>query len=259
VSNKVMKDETLSRRAFTKGALSSLLTISLLDIVGGHDLLASSAKPILDHWLSDMSQLARDLKDQKLKQVDWQKKVETLFGKLDVADFLKLIKFDEIEKKLNSFDEKGAQTQRVTFPKIEGVPKRLVFGRQMFCLKKGRSVVPHGHDNLATAFWILKGSFRGRHWERLEGESRTHMIIKSSIDETYKVGSSSTISDKKDNIHWYKALEDGCFIFNIHVMGINPKSRRIGRAYVDPNGEKQENGTIRAPRITHRQATELYG
>ena len=39
-----------------------------------------------------------------------------------------------------------------------------VFGKQIFALKKDRSVVPHGHDNMCTGFIILRGSFSGKHY-----------------------------------------------------------------------------------------------
>ena len=251
-------EKTLTRRTFSKRAIQSLLTFSFLDILSDNDLFAASLKPLMGHWLKEMDELGRDVKDGTLKQVLWQEKVEALFAKVDLADFLKLIKFADLEKKAKDFDRKGAQRLAVRFPEVEGVPTKLVFGRQIFALKKGRSVIPHGHDNMATAFWMLKGSFRGRHWERLEDEEK-HMIIKSSIDRTYKKTEASTISDLKDNVHWYQALEDGSFLFNIHVLGLDSKKSRTGRVYVDPAGEKLEDGKIRARLINHREAMKLYG
>ena len=61
------------------------------------------------------------------------------------------------------------------------MPTRLVFGHQLFALQKDRSVVPHGHDNMATAFLVLDGAFHGRHYDRLE-DDKTHMILRPTID-----------------------------------------------------------------------------
>ena len=44
-------------------------------------------------------------------------------------------------------------------------------------MKKGRSVVPHGHDNMATGFLVLKGDFRGRHYDRLEDHADHYLIL----------------------------------------------------------------------------------
>ena len=75
---------------------------------------------------------------------------------------MKLIDFDRLTANVN-FAERGERSLRFSFPKVEGVPTELSFGKQIFALKKGRSVVPHGHNNMATAFLILKGDLRGRH------------------------------------------------------------------------------------------------
>ncbi len=61
-------------------------------------------------------------------------------------------------------------------------------------LGKGRSIVPHGHNNMATAFDVLKGEFHGRHFERVED-----MVIEPTIDRKFGPAEASTISDYKDN------------------------------------------------------------
>ena len=68
-------------------------------------------------------------------------------------------------------------------------------------------MVPHGHNNMATAFIILKGDFHGRHYDRLEDE-QDHVIIRSTIDKQFGPGGFSTISDFKDNVHWFKATSE---------------------------------------------------
>ena len=96
-------------------------------------------------------------------RTEWQKKIEELYKSADVADFLRLIDFDKLTRNLELADN-GARSLSVKFPKVEGIPENISWGRQIFALKKGCSVVPHGHNNMATAFLILKGEFRGRHF-----------------------------------------------------------------------------------------------
>ena len=219
---------------------------------------ADEAKPATVKWLTDVNQLGWDLKDKKLSQVEWQKKIEELYQQADVADFLRLIDFDRLTHNLELVDT-GARSLSVKFPHIEGVSDKLAWGKQIFALKKGRSVVPHGHNNMATAFLILKGEFRGRHFDRIEDEPE-HMIIKPTIDRKFKVGECSSISDYKDNVHWFQALEEPAFIFNIHVMGINSDiTEPTGRIYIDPQGEKLKDGLIRARRVDYDEVNKLYG
>ena len=140
----------------------------------------------------------------------------------------------------------------------------LVLGRkrdgQIFAMRKGRSVVPHGHDNMATGFLVLKGKFRGRHYDRLEDHT-DHYIIRPTIDREFRPGEFSTISDHKDNVHWFTNLaKEPGFVFNIHVVDTNPENpKKPGRVYVDPQGEKIAGGLIKAPKISYGKVNQLYG
>ena len=116
-----------------------------------------------------------------------------------------------------------------------------------------------GHNNMATAFLMLKGNLHGRHYDRIE-DSKTHLVIKPTINRPFKPGETSSISDYKDNVHWFKATSETAFIFNIHVLNVTPGSKRpTGRVYVDPNGEKISGGLIRAKRVGYKEVHKLYG
>jgi hypothetical protein len=253
-----MSHENLSRREFAQRSLSSLLTISLVETLCGQDLFAEEVKPLTTRWLADLNELCREVKGQQLEQIAWQKKVEELYRQVDLPELLKLIDFEKLTANVDFVDQ-GARSLRFGFGQSEGLPTNLVFGRQIFALKKDRSVVPHGHNNMTTAFLILKGDLRGRHYDRLQDE-KEHMIIRPTIDRKFTVGECSTISDYKDNVHWFQALSETAFIFNIHVMDVRPGApAATGRGYVDPNGEKLSDGLIRAKLVDYKTVNELYG
>ncbi len=249
--------EQLTRRGFTTKTLGALLTYTLLEDLGNQDLFAAEIKPITRKWLADVNDLARSVKNKKIKQIAWQKQVESLFEKVELAELLKMVDFEKLAKG-TKFAESGARSLRFEFPKIEGLPTQYVFGRQIFALKKGRSVVPHGHNNMATAFLILDGKLRGRHYDRVEDREKEY-IIRPTIDKMFAPGGHSSISDYKDNVHWFKAQSEKAFIFNIHVLDVTPGAKRTGRIYVDPNGEKLKGGLIRARKIAYKEAHDLYG
>ena len=247
-----------SRREFNQQALGSLLTFSLLELLCQHDLFADEVRPKAIRWLADVNELGNDLKGEKLEQLAWQKKIEELLPQLEMAEVLKLIDFDRLTANLN-FAERGERSLRFSFPKVEGVPSELSFGKQIFALKKGRSVVPHGHNNMATAFLILKGDLRGRHWNRVKDEPG-YMLIKPTIDRKFAPGECSTVSDYKDNVHWFQALSEPAFIFNLHVLDVKPGTTLpTGRVYIDPQGEAVSGGLTRARLIGYKEANQLYG
>jgi len=251
-------DREINRRDFAREALGSLALFALVDLVKGRDVFASPIRSFANHWLADLDQLGRDVKSDALKQVEWQKKVEELYSHVELPELLKMIDFESMVKKLEGFGGKGAMSLGVPFPKIEGIPTKTVFGRQVFAMKKGRSIVPHGHDSMATAFLVLQGQCRGRHYDRIADE-KGFMIIAPTIDKEFGPGGASSISDVKDNVHWFEALTDSAFVFNIHVDGLKSNPKSPGRVYVDPNGEKIEGGRIRAKLMDHESSTKLYG
>lgn len=253
-----MSNQHLTRRQWTHDSLGALLTFSLLDTLFRADAFGNEIKPTTAQWLTDVNQLANDLRQAQLEQTVWQTKVEELFRKVDLADLLRLIDFDTLTKNIKYLDQ-GALSLGFRFAEAPGVPQKLAFGRQIFALKEGRSVVPHGHRNMATAFLILQGQLRGRHYDRLADESQ-HYIIRPSIDRSFGPGECSTVSDYKDNVHWFQAASPTAFIFNIHVLDVNPnESAPTGRLYLDPEGEKLADGTIRAPRISYQESNRRFG
>ncbi|MCH2025907.1 MAG: hypothetical protein MK172_09215, partial [Verrucomicrobiales bacterium] len=221
-SKKELSDDKILRRDFTSNSIKTILSISLLEHLCATDLLANKDKYTAEKWLHAVHEIGRSVKETKIPQTQWQKEVEELFqNKIELNELLKLINFDQIEKSAK-FVDNGARSIRPKLPRSNGFPERLAFGSQVFALKKGRSVVPHGHNNMATAFIVLKGNFHGRHYDRISDE-KEHMIIRPTIDDRFGPGQTSSVSDDKDNVHWFKAEDEPAFIFNIHVLGLPNK------------------------------------
>jgi hypothetical protein len=250
--------EPVSRRAFTQRALESLTALALIDGLMARRLFGDDVKPTVDAWFKELVAISKDVKEQHIKDTEFQKALEDLYAKVDLPALLKTLDFDALARDVK-YPERGARSLPVDFKNVNGLPTKLVFGRQVFAMKKGRSVVPHGHDNMATGFLILKGNLRGRHYDRLEDHD-DHYIVRPTIDRAFKPGEFSTISDHKDNVHWFRAESDTAFIFNVHVLGIDPKNpNSSGRVYVDPLGEKLSDGRYKAPKISYGEANRRYG
>src|SRR5438477_3303359 len=138
--------EMLSRRSFTWKMLNTLLTFSLLETLYEGDLFGATVRPITDRWVAEIEQLSRELKDQKLPQLEWQRKIEELFGRVELTELLRLIDFDRLAKHIE-YPDSGEAVKGIRFPRIAGLPAELTFTKQLFAVKKGRAIVPHGHHN----------------------------------------------------------------------------------------------------------------
>ena len=247
-----------TRREFTRHALQSLTALALIEGLGAHRLFGADVQPIVDEWFKELHSISRDMHDQRMKDVEFQKALEGLYGRVDLPALLKTLDFDRMAAGVD-FPAHGAKSLPVDFKNVSGLPTKLVFGRQIFAMSKGRSVIPHGHDNMATGFLILKGTLRGRHYDRIE-DHKDHYIVRPTIDRTFIPGQCSTISDHKDNVHWFTAESDSAFLFNIHVNDTDPGNpKRPGRVYVDPLGEKLAGGLVKAPKISYGKANQMYG
>jgi hypothetical protein len=253
-----MPEPVESRRAFTRRALESLTAVALLEGLASHQLFGADVRPLVNDWLKELNDISKSVADHKTKDVEFQSALERLYAKADLPELLKTLDFDRISKGVN-YPAHGAKSLPVEYSNVAGLPTKLVYGRQIFAMRKGRSIVPHGHNNMATGFIILSGDLRGRHYDRLE-DQKDHYIIKPTIDRTFKPGEFSTISDHKDNVHWFQSLTETAFVFNIHVMNTNPENPNPpGRVYVDPMGEKLSGGLIKAPKISYGKVNQLYG
>lgn len=247
-----------SRRSFNQQVLGSLMAYGLIETLAACDLFADAVKPIIQKWLVELHDLSRDLKERKLKDLDFQAKLEELYQRVDLAELMKFLDLDRLSARVR-YPERGAASLGIDLSKVEGMPARLVFGKQIFACRKDRSIVPHGHDNMCTGFVVLRGVFQGKHFDRVE-DNRDHYLIKPTIDRLFKPGDCSTVSDHKDNVHWFKAESETAFIFNIHINGYNPENKKVSsRVYVDPEGEKTAGGLIMAKKISSAECHKKFG
>ena len=247
-----------TRREFTRHALQSLTALALIEGLGAHRLFGKDTQPVIDDWFKELHAISKDVADGKAKDVEFQTSLENLYRRVDLPGLLKTLDFDRMAVGVN-YPAHGAKSLPVDFSHVSGLPTNLVFGRQIFAMAKGRSVVPHGHDNMATGFLVLKGNLRGRHWDRVE-DHKDFYLVRPTIDRAFAPGECSTVSDHKDNVHWFTAESDHAFLFNIHVNHSDPGNpKNPGRVYVDPMGEKVSGGLIKAPKITYGKANQMYG
>jgi hypothetical protein len=247
-----------TRREFSASLLGSVMTFGLVEMLWSRDLFADAVKPTIEAWLKELVEMTRDLRGRKLTDLEFQAKMEDLYRRVDLQALVGLVKLDEIESR-SKLPDNGALSRSTDLSKVPGLPANLGFGKQVFGCKKGRSIVPHGHANMCTGFIVLKGRWHGRHYDRVETHT-DHYVIKPTIDREFGPGEMSTISDHKDNVHWFQATSEVGYIFNVHVIGYDPRiTDASGRLYLDPDGEKLSGGRIKAAKMTSEQCHKKYG
>jgi len=238
--------------------IGSLLTFSLVKSLDTVDVLGNNIKPIVKKWLVEMEHVTKQLRRGEVKSTEWQRQIESLLARVDLKDLLATIDYDELAK-VAEFPEDHESAADVDFSHQAGLPKELSFAPYFYAMKKGTAIVPHGHSNMTSMHMMIKGQAHCWQFERVSDDGQ-YLTIRPSNDRVLELGEISTMSGQKDNVHWFKALSEPVFMFNIGVFGINPAEKFNGRECIDPlGGEKLGDGLIRARRIEVKEAYKLYG
>lgn len=248
-----------SRRKFCSDLLGTITTWSLLDVLSRGALLAGPVGAVVDRWVRDLHAVCRDLKREGIPQTAWQDRVEELTARVPLQDLLAAIDFERLRRDF-TFPEDRANTRAAPLPRPDGIPDELAFHSKIFGLRRDTAIVPHGHENMASMHVVLKGAFALRHFHKVEQREEA-ILARPTIDRVGRPGDASTISDERDNIHWFRALEDGSFTLDVIVLDLDPERGFPYRMlFVDPDrAEAAGDGLLRLPRIGAREAIDRYG
>ncbi len=242
----------ISRRKFNKYAWGYFLASLFSPILGRRALMGHSEYLV---WLDQINKLSYLLRKGKIKQITWQKEIEKVLSNIQLKDILQFIDYEKI---LRSFATKKKNFLYIPLRNIHhSLASKSAFKAQIFIMRKGFSIVPHGHNYMTSLFLVLSGSFHGRHYERLK-ETKKHYWIKPSIDKDFSGGKYSTISDELNNIHWFKANSEIAMLLNFNVKNLKKGPKKPGRVYLDPLGKKSDKGLILAKIISRKKAYQLF-
>jgi len=203
--------------------------------------------------LKRLDELSRALAHHEIAQVDWQDGVETLARGIDLAELCKAADLDRVAARLPLLP-KGTNAEVIQLlPGQRFTPK-------IFAMGKGRAIIPHGHVNMVSHHLVLQGELHGRHWERVRDEDDA-LILRPTIDKTFKPGDSSSISDRRNNAHWFVATSEKAYTLDCIVDNLDPsRGYRFRIDFIDPDrAQKRPDGTVKARRLELDEALQRYG
>lgn len=236
--------------------LIGIASWSLLRTLFTTDAFADSVRPVTGDWLKGLNEMSLDLQSGRITPGQWQAKIAELFDRVSQEELLARIDFDKLIQGFE-YPDLGVNTKWVKFPRLDGVPETLAFHSKIFGMKKDRAIIPHGHRNMVSCHYVLQGEFRLRHYDKVE-EDGTHMVIEPTIDQIGRVGSHSSISDEKNNIHWLRATTDTAFTYDVLIVDLNGNKWDVDN--IDPYGaEKVAAGRLRVRKLPVEEALKKYG
>jgi hypothetical protein len=249
-------DSAIDRRGFCRTLTGTVLGYSLMRTLVTRDLLAGPVQPLIAKWAAEVNAACDGLRGGSIKPIEWQEMIEALLRRIELAELLQFIEFDRLTGGLE-FPDLGAGTQAAPFPQLDGLPERTAFFSKIFGLAHGRAIIPHGHRNMASCHLVLEGEFALRQYDKIEDQG-SHLVIRPTVDERSLPGSASSISDDKDNVHWFRTLSDRAFTFDVIVADLDDRPYEIDN--IDPErGDWLSDGTLRVPKLEVGRALKKYG
>jgi hypothetical protein len=233
--------------------LSALVSLWLARAVQAADAAPAALREELRARLLRLAALSRALGAREIQPLDWQRGAEELSRGIDLPELMRAADFDRVAGKL-ALPDSGAVAERT---RLAGVPG--TFGVKIFGLRRGRAIIPHGHRNMVSQHIVLKGELHGRHFERLRDEPE-HLVLRATIDRTFRPGDSSSISEQRDNVHWFVTRSERAYTLDAIVSNIDPSrgySHQID--FVDPDRAEQDGDALRVRRLGYSEAMRLYG
>ena len=238
----------LSRRTFNEG----LLLFSLGSAFQTKLLAAESDEFDMEGWIVELDELGVQLREGDIEPRAWQEGMDRLYGAVDIPQLLGAIDFEELSSQIRFQGRLGEASLPV---QVNG--SRLHLHTKIFQVKKGRSIIPHGHSNMVSAFLTISGEFHTRMYDRVDMDE-DHLYIRQTADKEQPVGDWSSISGQWNNVHWLTALTDDTYLFSCQLFNLDPDAR-TGRIPIDPFGDNEGDGIVKARRIGNAESQEKFG
>ena len=252
-----------TRRQFLESAAVSLAAVGFIQILtscddsGSRKIPASS--PVVNsrvslsvnEWSKRLNTYCRDLKKGTLSAKEWQVHLEDLFSKVALKDIIKATDFAKLSGALD-LPDLGVSTVRVDV----GEGKNVTAVSKLFGMREGRAVIPHGHSNMASAHFVLEGEALLRQYDKI-GESKEELRIKKTVERVASPGDISSISDERDNVHWFIAKSGPMYTLDTIVLDLNSSRYEIHNIDIDRGVQKGDE--ILVPKMEVQRALAKYG
>lgn len=242
----------------SRRALLRLGPAVLLGLLHARQALAQPHRPAALAGLTAMGELALALRRGELDPVAWQDEMARHVAAIDVAEVIAAIDLDALVAAQGPLPDDRPRVQVLQLAALASLLESAGATLKLFALAPGRAIVPHGHHGLVSMHWVLRGALHGRSFDRLE-HTPTHVVMRPTLDRVLRPGAASSVSEHRDNIHWFVAVDGPAYALDVLVPRLDPAGPH-GRFYVDVRAaEPMGDDRLRAPIIGGAEAHRRYG
>ncbi len=240
-----------------RAMLGALLAVGLASIAGAavaQRAVATSRRRTFEEVARRARDASQALAEGRIDAAGWQAAVTAILAEVSPREIIESIDLDAVVARTPEVT-RGASVVTLS-PELPGGPMP-GFATKLFVLRQGRANPPHAHDGMISMHYVLRGSFRVRHYDRIRDEADA-IILRPSIDRVLGPGEATSVSEAHDNVHWHLAETDGVLLDVLRAgLGDKPTMTHL----LDPvNATPLEGGLLRAPRLpTVDMALERFG
>lgn len=244
----------MDRRHFIGQFAQYWVSYSFLDLVLSKRLLAGGAPADLTLWHKRMMEICKDLRTSQIPQIEWQRMMEELNQKAPIRSFLSYIDFDRVVQTQKLPHDLG-WVKEVALPPIEGITSAPQIGRKIFVYKKGAATPPHAHTNMVSAHWVIHGKIHARTFNRVR-DVGDKILIQPSLDRIVGKGETISMSEQRDNVHWFVGESSLSASFDVPVP---IEACAYNQIFLDPTSVPDAKGLISAPIISFEDSVKKFG
>jgi hypothetical protein len=233
--------------------LGALTTVWLARAVHAAQAAPAVVRESLKSRLRKLDEASRALASGEIQAVEWQRAAARFCDGIDVQELCRAADFEHMAARLPLLP-RGTSAEAIHL--LDGQ----AFTPKIFAMGKGRAIVPHGHRNMVSQHLVLQGEMRGRHYERLRDEPGW-LVVRPTIDKVFRTGDFSSISDQRDNVHWFVTTSERAYTLDAIVDNLDrSKPYRYHIDFVDPaRATAEADGSLRVPRIELEDSLQKYG
>ncbi len=212
-------------------------------------------------WSQELESLALEVKAGRRSGEAWQSAIEALHSRIPLEELVSALDVATIVKGIKHPTDKLGAVHDVALPGAG--PGASHFGHKLFVYRKGACTPPHAHNHLVSAHLVLQGNIRVRTFDRVQ-DLEDSLLLDPRTDRVVGPGQTVSMSDGRDNVHWFEGVSELSVSFDVPVADIDPEknyrhpAEGMNQLFVDPTGPKRGDGYVDAPLIRFREAVRRF-
>ena len=251
----------VDRRAFLLQSARLAAWYGVFELAHGTSAWAQEMNSVAGRWAKELGEICAAVRAGRLEPLEWQKAIERLHDRVPLEEIVKFVDLDAVLTRLQPPKEKLGAVQDVPWPEKQAMAAG--FGHKLFVYRRGACTPPHAHNHLVSAHLVLKGNIRTRTFDRL-ADLEQSILLHPTGDRVVKPGQTVSMSDERDNVHWFVGMSEVSVSFDVPVGDISPAKQyrhpaeAMNQIFLDPTVPARSDGRIEAPIIPFKESVKRF-